>query len=309
MPSLADLLARITAEARRVALRALSRVLAWAQLCIALLTAPLRVVPRGAGQGVATAFFLIGLAYGSALGGSGGQLVSGTASMVGLQATDIVITGQNHTSEADVLAALQIAPKASLVGFDIGEARRRVKDLPWVDSVVIRKLYPGRLQVGLSERQAAAIWQHAGKLTVIEESGAPITHYGIAELLDERFNALPYLVGVDAAAQARPLLEAAQLFPGIMAQTRAFIRVGNRRWDMQMKNTIQVKLPEGDMADNLAQLAALDHNTNMLSRQIVSLDMRVPGRVTVRLDEDQAAQRAELVEARLKAMKQADRKL
>jgi cell division protein FtsQ len=76
----------------------------------------------------------------------------------------------------------------------------------------------------------------------------------------------------------------------------ACVLVGERRWNLRLKNGIDVRLPESDIAPALERLVALDRAKNLITRDIVAIDLRLADRVTVRLS-DAAAQ------ARLEALK------
>src|SRR6266540_4233896 len=66
-------------------------------------------------------------------------------------------------------------------------------------------------------------------------------------------------------------------------------QVGERRWNLRLKNGIDVRLPESDVAPALERLVALDREKNLITRDIVAIDLRLADRVTVRLT-DAAAQ-------------------
>lgn len=261
----------------------------------------------GSGHFAATVFVASFWFYGAAVGGSAPSFVAGTAATFGLKTTDIVITGQVETPERDVFSALDVGP--SLVGFDVDRARARLLDLPWVKDVAIRKVYPGKLTVSLAERRAMAVWQVNDKMTVVEQSGDTIARFGIADLINDRFSHLPHLVGEGAAQSAREILPIAARHPQIAGRVKAYIRVGQRRWDLQMANGVIIKLPEHNADQALSEVAGLAAGERLLERELTVVDMRVQDRIVLRLDEAAAETRAEFVSARLKAMKKADRKL
>ena len=241
--------------------------------------------------------------------GNGPAVVSSAAATVGLRATGIVITGQVETSEQQIFEALSLGAGHSLVGFDANDARTRVLALPWVKDVAIRKLYPGKLTVALAEKRAMAVWQHNDRLTVVEKTGAPIAKFGIADLINNRFAHLPHLVGEGAAESANEILPLAAEYPAIAGRAAAYIHVARRRWDIELANGIRIKLPEYGMARALAHVAQLESEERLLEREINVVDLRLSDRVVLRLDAAAAKTRIELVTARLKAMKKADRKL
>ena len=81
--------------------------------------------------------------------------------------------------------------------------------------------------------------------------------------------------------------------PALRDQVRASVLVGERRWNLRLKNGIDVRLPETDIAQALERLVALDREKNLITRDIVAIDLRLPDRVTVRLSEAAAQARAE----------------
>ncbi len=267
-------------------------------------------VPRtGPGTSLAVGFIVAGWFYGSVVAGTASTLVSGIGASVGLQAEDIVLTGQVETSEQDLITALGLFDRNSLLGFDAADARARLMALPWVKDVAIRKLYPGKLTVALAEKRAAAVWQHNDRLTVVEQSGKLIAKFGIADLLNNRFAHLPHLVGEGASQSASKILPLVADYPELAGRVASYSRVADRRWDLELANGMLVKLPESGMQQSLTQLAQLATDDRLLERQINVIDMRLKDRIVLRLQEDAAKARATLVKARLKAMKKVDRKL
>jgi cell division protein FtsQ len=69
----------------------------------------------------------------------------------------------------------------------------------------------------------------------------------------------------------------------------ASVLIAQRRWNLRLNNGIDVRLPEGNVAQALDRLVALDREKKLLSRDIVAVDLRLPDRVSVRLS-DAAAQ-------------------
>ena len=268
-----------------------------------------RPVRGGVGSVLAVGFVVSGLLWGAFQGGHGPVVLAGAGKVVGLNATDIVITGQVKTTEQDVFNALGLSKTRSLVGFDAGDARQRVLDLPWVKEVAIRKLYPGKLLVALKEKDAFAVWQHNDKLSVVQQDGELISPFGISDLISDRFSGLPHLVGEGAATHAGEVLPITDRYPQLAERIEAYVRVANRRWDIQFTGDVRVKLPEHGTMDAVARLSALDADRELLARAVDVIDLRVADRVTLRLLADAAEDRAEFVANRLKAIKKAEHRL
>ena len=264
---------------------------------------------RGVGSLLAITVLSGGFLAGAITGGHGPALLAGFAGSVGLQATDIVISGQIETREQDVVDVLQLTQTRSLVGFDAKAARDRIAELPWVDEVTVRKLYPGKLIVEMREKRAFAVWQKDEHLSVVQQSGDLISRFGISDLLNNRFAHLPHLIGAGAAAAAGEILPIAAQYPEIANRVLSYSRVGDRRWNINLDGGLVVKLPETNLEDALKILASLQQERRVLVRQIASIDLRVSGRVALQLLPDAAGERAKFVADRAKAMKKAERNL
>ena len=112
-------------------------------------------------------------------------------------------------------------------------------------------------------------------------------------LLDVRYT-LPLVVGKGAETQARDFLALLARYPQVSAVTKAAIYVGERRWNLRLKDGLDVRLPEQDVGNALAKLSRLDKEDRLFSRDIVAVDMRLPDRLVVQLSEDAAKAREEL---------------
>jgi cell division protein FtsQ len=113
----------------------------------------------------------------------------------------------------------------------------------------------------------------------------------LAPLTDRRFVVLPLVVGRGAGKKAKGFLATLDRFPAIRAEVRAAILVGERRWNLRLKNGIDVRLPEQNLEDGLDRLAQLDRDRQLLTRDITAIDLRLADRVSVRLSEDAARAR------------------
>lgn len=251
-------------------------------------------LPRGAG--VAASAFLIGgsLVYGTVAGGHvstiTGELAGlrdDAANALGFNIASIALTGQKEISREDILTAAGITGRSSLLFLDADAARKQLKKNPWIAEATVLKLYPSRLQIGVTERKAFALWQKNGQLSVVAEDGTVLEPY-----IARRFTGLPLVVGEGAQERAKDILALLSRYPEIGASVSAAVLVAQRRWNLRLKNGIDVRLPEKEADKALAILADLDRDKKLLSRDIAAIDLRLPDRVTVRLS-DEAAQARE----------------
>ena len=163
------------------------------------------------------------------------------------------------------------------------------RPIPGSPTPPILKLYPGRLQIDIVERSAFALWQQDGRLSVIADDGAVLEPY-----MSRRFVSLPLVVGKGADDPRPRFPRAARSLSAGAQRTKAAIFVGERRWNLRLKDGLDIRLPENDVGNALATLSKLDKEDRLFSRDIVAVDMRLPDRLTVQLSEDAAKAREEL---------------
>ncbi|MCW5696757.1 MAG: FtsQ-type POTRA domain-containing protein [Bauldia sp.] len=237
-------------------------------------------IPRRFGLKATVVLLLATGIYGVILGGHVDAIFGGLTAAAGMQVASVQISGQSETAELDILDALALPDHNSLVTFDAEAARQRVETLPWVASASVRKVYPDRIEVSIVEREAYALWQHSGRVALVDETG-----HILSAMVPTRYAGLLLVVGAGAQAQAAEILGIINDFPELKSQIRAATLVAGRRWNLTLRNGITVLLPEDDPLPALIQLVSLDQASGLLSRDIVSVDLRLPGRMTVRLDE------------------------
>jgi cell division protein FtsQ len=266
-----------------------------------------RYKPRHAGVIASALLIAMGAGYGVYKGEHGAAIVDflkdtrdAAANAAGFRITTLSITGSKQLSDEEVLAAAGITARTSLMFLDVDAARRRLESTPWVAQASVRKLYPGQLQIALEERQAFALWQKAGKLAVISSDGTVLGPVG-----ERRIPSLPLVVGPGAAAKARDILTMVDRYPVIRDQLRASVLVAERRWNLKLKNGLDIRLPETEVERALDVLVALDRDKKLLSRDLTAIDLRLPERLTVRLS-DEAAQAREQVQKDKKKRKGGD---
>ena len=101
---------------------------------------------------------------------------------------------------------------------------------------------------------------------------------------------LPLVVGKGAERGAQDFLALIARYPVIARLTEASVLVAERRWNLRLKDGMEIMLPENDAEQALRILVELDRR-KILSRDILAVDLRLPDRVTVRQSDAAAAAR------------------
>jgi cell division protein FtsQ len=155
---------------------------------------------------------------------------------------------------------------------------------PWIADVTVLKLYPSRLRIGIKERKPFALWQMDGLVSLIATDGTVLAPY-----VPAHFSSLPLLVGRGAEHAGRAFLNMLNRQPAIAHLVEASVLVAERRWSLHLKSGIEVRA--------LQTLAELNRIKKLLSRDIITVDLRLADRVTVRLSDAAAAAREQALKA------------
>ncbi len=254
-----------------------------------------RRIPRGAGVVAAVLLLSASIGYGTMRGGHAAAVAAelseardAIANAFGFRITSIALAGGRQLTREEILTAAGVTGRTSLLFLDATAARTSLKSNPWIAEATLLKLYPGRLHISVTEREAFALWQKSGKVAVIAADGTIVEPF-----VSPRFAKLPMVVGAGAEIKAKDFLATVAKFPAIREQVRAAILVADRRWNLKLRNGIDVRLPEDDIETALETLGQLDRDKKLLSRDIEVVDLRLADRVTVRLSEGAFAARIE----------------
>jgi cell division protein FtsQ len=166
---------------------------------------------------------------------------------------------------------------------DLAAIRERLLLFGWVADARVSRRLPDTLVIDIVERAPAAIWQNDQRLMLIDAQGVVLDHVRLDAMPD-----LPLLIGPDANRQTasleRLLAHAAHLRPQLAGATW----IGGRRWDLRFQSGEVLALPEGEDAATraLADFARRDQQAQLLGRGFARFDMRIPGRMIVRVSRE-----------------------
>jgi cell division protein FtsQ len=257
-------------------------------------------LPRRFGLVASLALLAASLAFGAVRGDHVERLATAlgdarnaAANALGFRITEVAISGRKQLTQDEVLAIGGVTGRSSLLFLDAATVRDRLKASPWIADATVLKLYPGHLQIDITERKAFALWQQDGALSVIADDGAVLEPW-----VSRRFTSLPLVVGKGAETRAREFLDLLARYPQVRGAVKAIVYVGERRWNLRLADGLDVRLPETGVEDALALLSKLDREDRLFSRDITAIDLRLPDRVTVRLSDDAAKAREELLKAK-----------
>ena len=195
---------------------------------------------------------------------------------MGFKTEDVLVVGRSQTAKVDLLKAVRIASGAPILAYDLDGARQRVESLPWISSAIVERMLPSTIVLSVVERRPVAIWQRKGNFELIDSTGKIISGQSI-----EKYSDLLVVVGKDAPENTSNLLGILETQPQLMDLATSAVRVGGRRWNIQLKGKIDIRLPAERERAAWSRLAEYETKYGILDRNVRILDLRLPDRVIV----------------------------
>jgi len=189
---------------------------------------------------------------------------------------DDVVTAELHRAAEQ--SASEDKPAQALVSATA--IRDALLQYGWVKDARVSRRLPDQLVIDIVERKPAAVWQHKGQLSLVDSDGVVLAPVPLDKMPD-----LPLLIGQGANQHAVELRELMAGVPTLKPQLASASWIGGRRWDLAFSSGEVLALPEGDgaAATVLKRFAKYDREQGLLVRGIKRFDLRVPGKMTVRL--------------------------
>lgn len=190
------------------------------------------------------------------------------------------IDGSSDELANEIREILPLDFPVSYFDLDIKYLHKVVNELPAVASAAIKMSVGGVLQINVVEKSPAFIWRKDNVISVIDETGSFI------RIANSRvdYPKLPLVVGEAAdlaVSEISSLMQANEYFKD---HVRAFIRVGERRWDLILENNLRIMLPQKEFLAAFDRLMLMNEAGSLMSGKLSNIDMRLMERPTVRVD-------------------------
>lgn len=208
---------------------------------------------------------------------SGAKFTKSRLMAMGFVVDHVDIVGEGRISEAAVRAQLGVQPGDYLFDMDIKTAQARIQSLSWVETAVIRRLWPNRVVVHINERRPFALWQNNEIIQVADNTGTIIFDADVSN-----FNALPLVIGPGAAEHASDIIRNLTVSNLLQERVAAIVFVGQRRWDLVLHDGTRILLPEGKSGEAISRITAFHEKNGLLDLDLERIDMRIEGRLMLK---------------------------
>jgi cell division protein FtsQ len=215
----------------------------------------------------------------------GNQMAEGVG-RAGFAVKRVEVTGIDRMERLTVYAVALDQNSRAMPLVDLNKVRSQLLQYGWIKDARVSRRLPDTLVVDIVERKPAAVWQHGGRLSLIDQGGIVLEPVALNAMPD-----LPLVIGPDANVQATALTELLTHAPRLKPMLAGATWVGGRRWDLKFQSGEVLALPEGEIASATAlnKFSALDGKDRFLGRGFVRFDMRDPAKMFVRVGKNKPA--------------------
>ena len=198
------------------------------------------------------------------------NLVKYFSNITGFELKEIHVTGRENLNSKKLIQLIGLEKGKSLFAINIKTIQQKLLNEGWIKNVSVERRLPNIIHINIEEHLPFAILQINNENILVASDGTKITSDGIG-----KFSHLPVIMGNDAEKHAFKILEILISEPNLFHHVWAISYIGKRRWDIHLISGIKIKLPEKEPAAAWSKLAEIDRKNSIISRNILSIDLRV----------------------------------
>ena len=157
----------------------------------------------------------------------------------GLNLQFIQVRGRAYTPKDMLVAATDLLLGHPILGINIDAVHERITAIGWVEDVIVERRMPSIIRISIRERLPMGLLQTADGHQLIDAHGVIINGASASD-----FTHLPVVAGNGSAIHAEKILSVLKTEPELFAEVWAISFQSERRWDVHLRNGIEIRLHE-----------------------------------------------------------------
>ena len=171
-------------------------------------------------------------------------------------ANNIEATGLTEVSRAELLQIFGEDIGRNIFFVPLGERRRQLEELPWVENATVMRLLPNQIRVAIVERQPVAFVRQGAQIGLVDANGILLTMP--AAMMAQRHYSFPVVSGInaeDSLAQRKARMEVYQRLLAELDSNGQHLSAQISEIDLSDPADAQVLMPEekGDILAHFGQ--------------------------------------------------------
>lgn len=208
------------------------------------------------------------------------QQFAQAASNAGFEVRRIQVTGAKRVNELQVYEKVLVHRSTPMPAVDLDAIRAELLTIGWIKDARVSRQLPDTIIVDIVERTPFAALQRGDKFMLIDDQGVTLEDVKAANI-----GAMLIISGDQARGQIADLIAVLDAAPALRPQIKAAQWIGNRRWNMRLVTDQIIALPQGreKAAAAMISFASLDGRNRLIGGKVAHFDMRVPGKLHMRV--------------------------
>ncbi len=188
------------------------------------------------------------------------------------------VNGNNHLLPLDILKSAQITQSTNLATLNLKDVKVRLEQNGWIERAEIRRIIPDTLILTIHESVPQAVWWHNKQAFLVSQQGKVIDKINSIK----EYKQYIVMFGEHAPKEYTKIYEIlyrCSFFSDILSISW----VGNRRWDVYLRNKSIIKFPEHADENGVKMAETLLRDSIAQDKPISLLDLRLfPEKVFVK---------------------------
>ncbi len=196
----------------------------------------------------------------------------------------IHLDGVVNSDVEETLAIINVEKGVNLFTIDLDGVKKNLLTLPWMRTVQVKRVFPDSLSITIKEKVAVCMGKDDERLSLLDEYGLVIKE------VEARDPLVFPVVATTGRREERPekavwIINLLGRHPWLKEKVSEAIGYAGNRWVLYTDKGIKIIL-SGNADHELELLMRLQKRYDILNRRVRQVELRIPGRVAVRVAED-----------------------
>ena len=187
-----------------------------------------------------------------------------------LSISKILVKGAREPLKKEIIILVQNAATKGFSALKAQALREKIQDINKVEKAFVKLSTDGLVFVEVIQRKEAVVYFNNHLYEVLDSNGIILS----IKQDYQGLSSFPLLVGKDGSKNIPELLALVNEIGSYKSEVLYYEWVGERRWDIHMKNDLVFKLPENNLSKGIKVMNMFLNETNRPLNPIVSVDLR-----------------------------------
>ena len=187
-----------------------------------------------------------------------------------LSISRVLVKGAQESLKKEITILVENAATEGFSALKAQALREKIQAINKVEKAFVKFSTDGLVIVNVIERKEAVVFFNNDLYEVLDRNGIILS----IKRNYQGLSGFPLIVGKDGSRKIKELLLLISEIGSNKSEVLYYEWIGERRWDIHMKNDMVFKLPENNLSKGLELMCMFLNEKNKPLRPVVSVDLR-----------------------------------